>query len=83
MEEGGTEWVPVVEFDGVEYVVDIKNKGFAQLQDPTEIVAFHSDEGRDSLSLYSLSDMKPLLHVTIHLLSFPLRMRLPSRLPSP
>lgn len=45
MEE--TEWLPVVEFNGVEYAVDVHNKCLGRLLDPTEIVAFHSDEGRE------------------------------------
>ena len=45
MEE--TEWLPVVEFAGVEYVVDVQNRCFGQLLEPTESVAFYSDEGRE------------------------------------
>lgn len=47
MEEDGTEWLPVVEFEGVEYVVDVQNRRFRLLLAPTEIVAFHSDEGQE------------------------------------
>jgi len=36
-----------VEFDGVEYVVDVQNRRLGQLLDPSEIVAFYSDEGRE------------------------------------
>ncbi len=45
MEE--TEWLPVVEFDGIEYVVDVQSRCFSRLVDPTENVAFHSDEGKE------------------------------------
>jgi len=45
MEE--TEWLPVMEFDGVGYVVDVQNRRSGQLLAPIEIVVFHSDEGRE------------------------------------
>ncbi len=47
MEKDETEWLPVVEFEGTEYVMDVQNRCFSQLTDPTENVAFHSDEGKE------------------------------------
>jgi len=47
MAKDEAEWLPVGEFHGVEYVVDIQNRRFGQLQDRTEIVTLHSDEGRE------------------------------------
>jgi hypothetical protein len=44
------EWLPVLEFEGIEYVVDVQNRCFSQLVDPTESVAFHTDEGREMVS---------------------------------
>ena len=37
----------VVELEGVKYVLDVQNRRFGQLLHPTEIVAFHSDGGRE------------------------------------
>jgi len=45
MEETG--WLPVVEFEATEYVVDVLNRYFAQVLDPTECVSFHLDASRE------------------------------------
>jgi hypothetical protein len=34
----GDEWLPGVEFEGVEYMVHVQNRCFSQLTDPTENV---------------------------------------------
>jgi len=47
MEEDGTEWLPVVELDGVEYVVDIANRAFRQRCDRDISVGFYSEQGRE------------------------------------
>lgn len=46
MEEHGAEWLPVVEFDGVEYVVDVLNRTFRLCRDPDDDVSFYSQQGR-------------------------------------
>jgi hypothetical protein len=43
MEE--TEWL-AVEFEDVEYVVDVQSRCFSQLLAPTENAPFHSGEGK-------------------------------------
>lgn len=45
MEEA--EWLPVVEFEGIEHAVDIHNTCLGRLHNPAGVVAFHSDEGRE------------------------------------
>jgi hypothetical protein len=41
-----TEWLPVVEFDGVEYVVDVAAREFRPCAEPNDGVGFHSEKGR-------------------------------------
>jgi len=41
-----TEWLPVVEFDGVDYVVDVVGRCFRSRIDPDDSVGFYSEEGR-------------------------------------
>lgn len=45
MEE--SEWLPVVEFDGLEYVVDVAGRRFRSRIDPDEGVGFYSEKGRE------------------------------------
>ena len=40
-------WLPVMEFEGVEYVVDVENRRFGRFNDPSRGVEFHSDRGRE------------------------------------
>jgi len=47
MEKDGVEWLPVVELDGIEFVVDFANRAFRQHCDPNSSVCFHSEHGRD------------------------------------
>lgn len=50
MESGGSceiDWLPVVKFNGVEYMVDIENRTFRQRLDPNSRVSFYSDRGRE------------------------------------
>lgn len=47
MEE--TEWLPVVEFDGVEYVVDVGERRFRSCIDPDDGVGFYSAKGREMI----------------------------------
>ena len=46
-QEAIADWLPVVEFDGVQYVIDIENRRFGQFNDPDSGVEFHSDQGRE------------------------------------
>ena len=46
-QEAIADWLPVVEFDGVRYVVDVENRRFGQFDDPECGVDFHSDKGRE------------------------------------
>jgi hypothetical protein len=46
-QETRADWLPVVEFNGVEYVVDVENRRFGQFDDPDSGVEFHSDRGRE------------------------------------
>ena len=48
MEE--TEWLPVVEFDGVEYVVDVAGGRFRSRIDPDDGFGFYSDRGREMVA---------------------------------
>jgi len=42
-----TEWLPVVEFDGVEYVVDVAGgRRFRSCIDPDDSIGFYSEKGR-------------------------------------
>jgi hypothetical protein len=44
--EKATEWLPVVDFDGDQYVVDFEVRAFRRFRDPTSAVSFYSDAGR-------------------------------------
>ena len=41
------DWLPVVSFNGVEYMVDIENRAFRQCLDSNSRVSFYSDRGRE------------------------------------
>ena len=41
------DWLPVVEFNGVLYVVNIAMRQFKEFNDPDCSVEFHSDKGRE------------------------------------
>jgi hypothetical protein len=41
-----TEWLPVVEFEGVEYVVDVAAREFRPCDDAGSEIGFHSEKGR-------------------------------------
>ena len=45
-ESDGIDWLPVVEFSGVEYVVDIGSRAFRQRRDSRQSVGFYSKAGR-------------------------------------
>ena len=47
MQGDGVEWLPVVEFDGAEFVVDIANRVFRERWDPDRTIDFHSRHGRE------------------------------------
>ena len=49
MGEDGVEWVPVVELDGIEFVVDFANRAFRQRSDPHRWVCFHSERGQEMI----------------------------------
>lgn len=53
IEEDKTEWLPVVEFESIEYVVDVQNRRFGRLADPVESVVFHSGEGGEMVKTMS------------------------------
>jgi len=46
-QEATADWLPVVEFAGVQYVVDVENRRFGEFDDPDCGVEFHSDQGRE------------------------------------
>ncbi len=41
-----TEWLPVVDFSGAQYVVDIEHRQFRRFDNPTSGISFYSDAGR-------------------------------------
>lgn len=41
-----TEWLPVVEFDGQEFVVDVAARAFRRCNKPAKEIGFYSTEGR-------------------------------------
>lgn len=41
-----TDWLPVVDFDGDQYVVDFEVRAFRRFRDPKSAVSFYSDAGR-------------------------------------
>ena len=45
-----TEWLPVVEFDGVEYVVDVVERRFRSPIDPDDGIGFYSEKGRQMVA---------------------------------
>jgi hypothetical protein len=49
MEENETDWLPVVQCEGTEYAVNVQHRCFGQFLNSTEVVAFHSDEGRGAV----------------------------------
>ena len=53
-----TEWLPVVEFDGVEYVVDVVARCFRSRIDPGEGVGFYSEKGREMVQAMIGSEWK-------------------------
>lgn len=44
-----TQWLPVVEFDGIEFVVDVEGRRFRSSIDPDESVGFYSERGRNMI----------------------------------
>jgi len=46
MGKDGVEWLPVVELDGIEFVVDFAKRAFCPHGDPNNSVSFHSEQGR-------------------------------------
>ena len=44
--EKATEWLPVVDFDGTRYVVDIEHRQFRPFDNPTSGISFYSETGR-------------------------------------
>jgi len=49
MEEGGIEWLAVVELEGVGNVLDVTNRAFRQRRDPDCSVVFYSEQGREKV----------------------------------
>jgi hypothetical protein len=39
-------WLPVGEFDGTQFFVDVESREFRDVDDPENVVDMHSEEGR-------------------------------------
>jgi len=47
MEQETMDWLPVVEVDGIDYVVDVGSRQFRPLHEPAEGIGFRSEKGRE------------------------------------
>lgn len=46
MDKQKTGWLPVIAFDGIEYVVDVEHRAFRMLYDPKNVTSFYSEKGQ-------------------------------------